>query len=585
MALALASLAWSIDASLSARRLARLVTIVGTVHRLRADGLACAAPAGRGAPGAHADAAGLAGVRPRCSPRWRSTTKSPPSCIGAWRGLANHKNGLGALACFGLIFWCHGWLSGEVRTPAALFGIGVSAACLVLSRSSTSMAATVFVVLFLAVALRGPVALRRWLPTGRGAADGAAAALCAGHPRPDPRAGHAAGLAGRPHRQGHHAHRPHRDLVRSSPSTSSCGPSSARATRAYWTAGPMLGTESHEFVRRMQGFYPGSAHNGYLEIANDLGWVGLAGLLGYTVDARAPVAAAAAPGALAGACCIWRCSFSRRSPTCRSRTGSACSACDFVIMTLASTALARSLLEHRLRGAVRRSGSARAWRAGTRMSATWQATTPNSESMRTATIPGLDGIRALAVALVFFAHSGLENVIPGGLGVTVFFVLSGYLITTLMRQRTRAHRRARLSRLLPAALLAVDAAAGVSWSCSPALLAALGVIDGAFSLGRLVRGAVLLGNYFVIAQRLPRPARRCRRGVVAGHRGALLPLLSAAGRRCCCARAAPASRQRCCWRCARWCSPGGLAGVAGHVGRRTSPWPPIRASMRSWSAA
>ena len=48
-------------------------------------------------------------------------------------------------------------------------------------------------------------------------------------------------------------------------------------------------------------------------------------------------------------------------------------------------------------------------------------------------IPGLDGIRAIAVLLVFFAHSELESFVPGGLGVTIFFVLSGYLITTLMR--------------------------------------------------------------------------------------------------------------------------------------------------------
>lgn len=47
-------------------------------------------------------------------------------------------------------------------------------------------------------------------------------------------------------------------------------------------------------------------------------------------------------------------------------------------------------------------------------------------------IPSLDGIRALAVALVFFSHVGYGDVVPGGFGVTVFFFLSGYLITTLM---------------------------------------------------------------------------------------------------------------------------------------------------------
>jgi peptidoglycan/LPS O-acetylase OafA/YrhL len=43
----------------------------------------------------------------------------------------------------------------------------------------------------------------------------------------------------------------------------------------------------------------------------------------------------------------------------------------------------------------------------------------------------LDGIRAVAVALVVVAHYGLRSVVPGGFGVTLFFFLSGYLITTL----------------------------------------------------------------------------------------------------------------------------------------------------------
>jgi peptidoglycan/LPS O-acetylase OafA/YrhL len=49
-------------------------------------------------------------------------------------------------------------------------------------------------------------------------------------------------------------------------------------------------------------------------------------------------------------------------------------------------------------------------------------------------IPSLDGIRALAVMIVFVGHCGLGHVIPGGFGVTVFFFLSGFLITTLLRR-------------------------------------------------------------------------------------------------------------------------------------------------------
>ncbi|PZU11647.1 acyltransferase [Sphingomonas sp.] len=48
-------------------------------------------------------------------------------------------------------------------------------------------------------------------------------------------------------------------------------------------------------------------------------------------------------------------------------------------------------------------------------------------------IRALDGLRALAVSIVFVAHCGLERLVPGGLGVTIFFFLSGYLITSLLR--------------------------------------------------------------------------------------------------------------------------------------------------------
>ncbi|MGB5082052.1 MAG: acyltransferase [Burkholderiales bacterium] len=113
-------------------------------------------------------------------------------------------------------------------------------------------------------------------------------------------------------------------------------------------------------------------------------------------------------------------------------------------------------------------------------------------------IPSLDGIRAVAVSLVFFAHDGFDNLIPGGLGVTIFFVLSGYLITTLMRiEHARSGRisfRAfylrRLLRLMPP-LFIVVAAAG--------FLAAVSIIDGGFTSGGLLSALFYLGNYHVIA--------------------------------------------------------------------------------------
>jgi peptidoglycan/LPS O-acetylase OafA/YrhL len=49
-------------------------------------------------------------------------------------------------------------------------------------------------------------------------------------------------------------------------------------------------------------------------------------------------------------------------------------------------------------------------------------------------IPSLDGIRAAAAMTVFVSHLGFRDAVPGGFGVTVFFFLSGFLITTLLRR-------------------------------------------------------------------------------------------------------------------------------------------------------
>jgi peptidoglycan/LPS O-acetylase OafA/YrhL len=58
-------------------------------------------------------------------------------------------------------------------------------------------------------------------------------------------------------------------------------------------------------------------------------------------------------------------------------------------------------------------------------------------------IPSLDGIRAFSILFVFLSHTKLSGLVPGGFGVTVFFFLSGYLITTLLRRE--ADTRGRIS--------------------------------------------------------------------------------------------------------------------------------------------
>jgi len=46
--------------------------------------------------------------------------------------------------------------------------------------------------------------------------------------------------------------------------------------------------------------------------------------------------------------------------------------------------------------------------------------------------PVLDGWRAVSILLVVVSHGGLDMVVPGGLGVTIFFFISGFLITSLL---------------------------------------------------------------------------------------------------------------------------------------------------------
>ncbi|MCZ3388318.1 MAG: acyltransferase [Actinomycetia bacterium] len=83
-------------------------------------------------------------------------------------------------------------------------------------------------------------------------------------------------------------------------------------------------------------------------------------------------------------------------------------------------------------------------------------------------LPGLDGVRAIAVVAVLLFHLP-QRVLPGGfLGVDVFFVLSGFLITSLVLGETETTQRLRFAafyarrarRLLPA-LLAVLVVSGV----------------------------------------------------------------------------------------------------------------------------
>ena len=114
-------------------------------------------------------------------------------------------------------------------------------------------------------------------------------------------------------------------------------------------------------------------------------------------------------------------------------------------------------------------------------------------------LPGLDGLRALAIVAVLVFHLD-PSWLPGGfLGVDVFFVVSGFLITTLLVREQVASGRLdlpafwtrRARRLLPALLVCVPASV---------LLARLSEGDLLVGVGRQVLGAfTFTSNWLEVA--------------------------------------------------------------------------------------
>jgi len=130
-------------------------------------------------------------------------------------------------------------------------------------------------------------------------------------------------------------------------------------------------------------------------------------------------------------------------------------------------------------------------------------------------VPALDGLRALAVAAVLLYHGDVSWMPGGFLGVEVFFVISGYLITALLlaeRERTGGTaflqfwaRRAR--RLLPA-LFALVVAVAVAWLVwHPEEVARIRG-DLAASLGYVTNWyQIIVGQSYVEALGRPSPLR------------------------------------------------------------------------------
>lgn len=124
---------------------------------------------------------------------------------------------------------------------------------------------------------------------------------------------------------------------------------------------------------------------------------------------------------------------------------------------------------------------------------------PHSMSDGGGYIAGLDGLRAVAVSAVIAYHIFPATLRGGFLGVDIFFVISGFLITTLLLREDRKNnfinlkqfwlRRAR--RLLPALFFLIIVVVPTAWTVSKDLLV---------GIGRQVLGAVTFStNWLEIA--------------------------------------------------------------------------------------
>ena len=110
--------------------------------------------------------------------------------------------------------------------------------------------------------------------------------------------------------------------------------------------------------------------------------------------------------------------------------------------------------------------------------------------------PDIEGLRAVAVVAVVLFHAGLPGVTGGYIGVDVFFVISGFLITGLLWREVTSTKTvqlgrfygARARRLLPAAAAVGIVTAVASAAVLPPLQARGVFLDG-------IASALYVGNY------------------------------------------------------------------------------------------
>jgi len=127
--------------------------------------------------------------------------------------------------------------------------------------------------------------------------------------------------------------------------------------------------------------------------------------------------------------------------------------------------------------------------------------------------PDIQGLRAIAVLLVVAAHAGLPGLSGGYVGVDVFFVISGFLITGLLLGEASATGKIsmarffarRAMRLLPLSTLVATLTLAAAWRwLPPARMADLGADAlGAASYSINIHLAQVATDYFATTDPSP----------------------------------------------------------------------------------
>ncbi|HWX29673.1 MAG TPA: O-antigen ligase family protein [Steroidobacteraceae bacterium] len=263
--------------------------------------------------------------------------------INAWHGITTGKNVLGSLAGCAFILWLHGLLTGETGRVTAIANMALACLCLIMCRSSTSLMSTVFASFFVILLLRPSGSMRRLMPymVGFFAAAVLLYALAVLNILPGLSviltpismfSGKDLTFSGRTniwyllklHIRQH--------------------PLLGTGYEAYWI-GPVQSSPSYDMVNQLF-FYPTEGHNGYLDVINDLGYVGGACLLAYFIvylrQGLNLMRLEKARGALYLAL-IFRAFLADMSES----HWFSVTSIDFVIFTLATFSLARELLFQR----------------------------------------------------------------------------------------------------------------------------------------------------------------------------------------------------------------------------------------------